>query len=135
MFFYASGPPVVKLDAILFGVSCRDNLFAENRSAGLSFSVRSAGPKQASEEGEGGVIVIRVLLVGVYPSWIDLTYLSWPTVVSVGWSSSFSSRIIMIICFSSPGAGLLMGDLGRYEARRKHVFQHSKDLCLPVRGF
>ena len=24
-FFYASGPPVVKLDAILFGVSCRDN--------------------------------------------------------------------------------------------------------------
>ena len=26
MFFYASGPPVVKLDAILFGVSCRDNL-------------------------------------------------------------------------------------------------------------
>ena len=26
-FFYASGPPVVKLDAILFGVSCRDNIF------------------------------------------------------------------------------------------------------------
>ena len=25
--FYASGPPVVKLDPILFGVSCRDNLF------------------------------------------------------------------------------------------------------------
>ena len=24
-FFYASGPPVVKLDAILFGVSCWDN--------------------------------------------------------------------------------------------------------------
>ena len=23
--FYASGPPVVKLDVILFGVSCRDN--------------------------------------------------------------------------------------------------------------
>ena len=23
--FYASGPPVVKLDAMLFGVSCRDN--------------------------------------------------------------------------------------------------------------
>ena len=27
MFSYASGPPIVKLDAILFGVSCRDNLF------------------------------------------------------------------------------------------------------------
>ena len=26
MFFYASGPPIVKLDAIRFGVSCRDNL-------------------------------------------------------------------------------------------------------------
>ena len=26
-FFCASGPPVVKLHAILFGVSCRDNLF------------------------------------------------------------------------------------------------------------
>ena len=38
-FFYASGPPVVKLNPILFGVSCRDNCLIVVRCCLLTVSI------------------------------------------------------------------------------------------------